>query len=99
AWVAVAKGLPIVLPDDWDAFRLRPQGVPVGHTLGRARGTNIPGARALEPPQVASPERTLDTAAIQVACCVAALLLTGAASAPPKRSFGDIAYLGPGVNP
>ena len=46
--MAVAKRLPIVLPDDWDAFRLRPQGVPVGHTLGRARGTNIPGARIRE---------------------------------------------------
>ena len=37
--------------------------------------------------------------AIQVACCVAALLLTSGANAAPKRFFGDIAYEGPGVNP
>lgn len=37
--------------------------------------------------------------AIQVACCVAALLLISGANAAPKRFFGDIAYEGPGVNP
>ena len=39
-------------------------------------------------------------AATQVACCVAALLLIGVASAaPPQRFFGSIDYEGPGVNP
>jgi hypothetical protein len=37
-------------------------------------------------------------ARIQVACCVASLLLASDASAG-KLFFGSIAYLGPGVNP
>src|SRR5436190_64819 len=38
-------------------------------------------------------------AGIQVACCVAALLLISGAWSAPQRFFGSMSYAGPGVNP
>jgi len=67
------QGLPILAPQDWDAFGCGPKAsqstLAFRNTLGRGRGTNIPGARALEPPHFCRPARRYN--------CIPACLTSG----------------------